>query len=204
MTGMPQNDRRLLDACFSGDRAATETLVRRFSGVVYHAVRAVLAMKDIWFADENIRELHNSVFLHLFDRNCKKLKQYTGKNGCSLATWIRVVTVRVVLNETRKKGFDSIKSRWMRLSSDELPELCGKGDDALSRMHLADRVGLLRKGLETLPETDRHLLTLLYLEEKDVPEVAGELSISIQAVYTRKHRAMQRLQAYYKESLEEI
>ena len=103
MSSLFHKDRRLLEQCISGDGGAGEAFVRKFSDHVYRAIQYVLTLKHIRFSHHDLEDLHNTVFLKLFEGNCKKLQQYRGKNGCSLANWIKIVTTRIVLNHIRKK-----------------------------------------------------------------------------------------------------
>jgi len=99
-----REDRRLLSKCLAGDRGAWEKFVTRFSGLVYISVRDTLSSRGTFFSREDFEDLHNTVFLHLFENNCRKLSQYQGRNGCSPASWLRVVTVRMALNYVRDRS----------------------------------------------------------------------------------------------------
>jgi len=114
-------DRRLLSKIISGDGKASEDFVRRFSNLVYRAIRYTLVTKHIIFSTQDLEDLHNTVFLNFFEQGCKKLRQYEGKNGCSLGTWIRIVAVRIVLNHLRKKGVDALTWEKKRTALDEIP-----------------------------------------------------------------------------------
>ena len=100
-----KEDRELLSKCVSGDRTASEMLVRRFSDLVYRAVQYTLMAKHVSFNRHDLEDLHNTVFLRLFEQGCKKLRQYQGKNGCSLASWIRMIAVRTVLDHLRTVSY---------------------------------------------------------------------------------------------------
>jgi len=106
-----EQDRSLLSGCFADNGEARETLVRQFSNLVYQAVLHTLTAKSVQFNRHDVEDLHNNIFVKLFDNNCRKLRQYKGRNGCSLATWIRLVAVRTVLDHLRKKGVDAIAGR---------------------------------------------------------------------------------------------
>ena len=98
------DDRRLLSRCLEGNREAWEKFVTRFSGLVYKSVKDTLSTKGVSFNREDIEDLHNSLFLRLFENSCKKLRQYQGKNGCSPASWLRVVTVRTDTESHQRQG----------------------------------------------------------------------------------------------------
>lgn len=186
-------DRDLLSRCFSGDGEAAENLVRRFSNLVYKAIQHTLIVKHISFNKEDLEDFHNTVFLRLFEHGCKKLKQYQGKNGCSLATWINLITVRTVLDHLRKKGVDSIARRDTKITLDEVYGLKGDECDGLALLERAEKEQLLREGMQNLPPRDRLFMKLHFDQGLSVAEVAAAMQVSVENVYTIKHRAIQRL-----------
>ena len=105
MIASSSKDRRWLKKCIAGDKKACIKFVREFSDLVYRSVRNTLWVKNVHFNQYDIEDLHNTVFLKLFENQSQKLRQFKGKNGCGLGTWIRTITVRIVLNHIRKKGF---------------------------------------------------------------------------------------------------
>ena len=188
-----EEDRDLLAGCFAGDSEAAETLVRQFSNLVYKTIQHTLIVKHISFNKEDLEDFHNTVFLRLFERGCKKLKQYQGKNGCSLATWINLITVRTVLDHLRKKGVDSIARRDTQITLDEVYGLKGDECDGLALLERAEKEQLLREGMQNLPPRDRLFMKLHFDQGLSVAEVAAAMQVSVENVYTIKHRAIQRL-----------
>jgi RNA polymerase sigma factor (sigma-70 family) len=190
-----EEDRDLLAGCFSGDGEATETLVRRFSNLVYKAIQHTLIVKHVYFNKEDLEDFHNTVFLRLFERGCKKLKQYQGKNGCSLATWIKLITVRVVLDHLRKRDVDSIARRSAQIPLDEVYGLKGDECDGLALLEREEKGRLLREGIQNLSPRDRLFMKLHFDQGLPVAEIAAAMQITIENVYIVKHRAIQRLKA---------
>lgn len=191
-----EEDRQLLSRCFSGDRKASETLVRRFSDLVYRSVQYTLMAKNVSFDIQDLEDLHNTVFLKLFEQGCKKLRQYQGKNGCSLASWIRMIAVRTVLDHLRKKGVDAMVWQKKRVPLEELPEL--KADDVEfgSQIEKAEQARLLQDSMQRLPPRDRLFVKLHFDQGLSVAEVAEAMHLSIGNAYTIKHRAIQRLKSH--------
>jgi RNA polymerase sigma factor (sigma-70 family) len=192
-------NRSLLDRCFGGDRKAAETFVRQFSGLVYRSVQYILRARQVPFDKPLLEDLHNTVFLQLFERNCKKLRQFQGRNGCSLATWISLVAVRSVLNHLRKKGYDAVCRRKQPLSLDDLPELCSAEMDASAQLVKAEQELRLQEGIQNLPPQGRLLMKLHLGQGLAVEEVAAAMQISVQNAYTIKHRAIQKLKSAFQE-----
>lgn len=121
-----EETRVLLSRCFAGDRQAAEGLVRQYSSLVYYAVRNTLLVKVVSFSNQDLEDLHNTVFLALFEDHCRKLKQFEGRNGCSLASWIKLVAVRMVLDHLRRKGVNSLGYRELRIPLEEVYGLRGE------------------------------------------------------------------------------
>jgi RNA polymerase sigma factor (sigma-70 family) len=191
-----EEDRHLISKCISGNRAAWETLVRRFSNLVYQTVRSTFLAKQAPFSRQDLEDLHNTVFLGLFDQGCAKLKLYQGRNGCTPASWIRIVSVRTVLNHLRKKGVDGPFWEKKKTPVEELSWLKGEEQGPLALMESAEQEKLVHEGMERLAPRDRLFMKLHIDQGLRVEEVAEALQISVQNAYVVKHRAVERLRTY--------
>ena len=191
-----KDDRQLISGCVSGDRQALETLVKRFTGLVYKSVHYTLLTKNVPFQNQDLEDLHNTVFMQLFENNCKKLNQYQGKNGCSLASWIKVVTVRIVLNHIRKKGMDAIGWQKRRLALDDIAELRGESEETWVIMERSEQERLLDEGIQWLAPRDKLFVKLHFERGYSVEEIAETMQLTTQNIYTLKHRVVQRIKDY--------
>jgi RNA polymerase sigma-70 factor (ECF subfamily) len=191
-----EEDRRFIAKCVSGDRGAWETLVRRFSNLVYQSVRSTFLTKHIPFNRQDLEDLHSTVYLRLFEQGCAKLKLYQGRNGCTLTSWIRIVTVRIVLNHLRKKGVDAPLWEKKKTPVEELSWLRGDDQGPLALMESTEQERLVHEGMESLAPRDRLFMKLHIDQGLPVEEVAEALHISVQNAYVVKHRAVERLKSY--------
>ena len=195
MTSFNDKDQEILCRCFSGDKETSEILVRRFSDMVYRTVRYTLMGKHVHFTIHDLEDLHNTVFLQLFEKDCKKLRQYQGKNGCSLASWIKLITVRIVLNHLRKKGHDAMAWQKKRVSLEDMAELKGDETEALSAIEKTEQERLFKAGIKSLSSRERLFIKLLVYDGLPVSEVAETMHLSIQNAYSIKHRTIQKLRS---------
>ena len=101
-----EEERELLHECIVKGRK--DELAEQYLNLVYETIRKTLILKNVQSTDEDIKELRNEVFLKLFNKDCRKLKQFKEGAGLSLASWIMMITSRSVLDVLRKKGFDSL------------------------------------------------------------------------------------------------
>jgi len=191
-----EEDRQLLSRCLAGSRKASESLVRRFSNLVYQSIQYTLKAKHVSFNKQDLEDLHNTVFLRLFDRKCKKLRQYQGKRGCSVTTWIRMIAVRIVLDHLRKKGVDAIASKKDRIPLEKLPELKDGAKDIMAEMEKLDRKHLLQVAIKKLPPRDRLFMKLHFDQGLSMAEIAEIMQLSMGNIYTVKYRVIQRIKSY--------
>ncbi len=191
-----QEDRELLSRCLAGNRMASETLVRRFSDLVYRSVQYTLMTWHVSFNRHDLEDLHNTVFLRLFEQGCRKLRQYKGKNGCALASWIRMIAVRTVLDHLRKKGVDAIGQQKKRIPLEGLPELRSDEVDVGAQIEKVEQGRLLQKAMQRLLPRDRMFMKLHFNHGLSIGEVAEIMQLSISNAYTLKHRTIQRLKSH--------
>jgi len=152
--------------------------------------------KSVPFNRQDLEDLHNTVFLQLFERGCKKLRQYQGRNECSLASWIRMIAVRTVLDHLRKKGVDAMVWQKKRVPLESLPELKTGGMDCEARMEEAEQKRLVQLGMQRLPPRDRLFMKLHFDQGLSIAEVAETMQVSMGNAYTIKHRAIERLKLH--------
>ena len=170
-----KEDQHLISKCISGNRGAWGTLVRRFSNLVYQTVRTTLLAKQAPFRRQDLEDLHNTVFLGLFEQGCVKLKHYQGINGCTAASWIRIVAVRTVLNHLRKKGVDGPFWEKKKTPVEELSWLRGEDQGPLALMEDAEQKKLVHEGIKSLAPRDRLFMKLHMDQGLRVEEVAEAL-----------------------------
>ena len=191
-----QEDRDLLSECLSGNRKASGTLVRRFSDLVYRSVQYTLMTRHVPFNKQDLEDLHNTVFLRLFEKRCRKLRQYQGKNGCTLASWIRMIAVRTVLDHLRKKGVDAMVWQEKCIPLEALPELRSDEVEFGDQIEKAEQGRLLQEAMQKLLPRDRMFMKLHFNHGLSIGEVAEIMQLSISNAYTLKHRTIQRLKSH--------
>lgn len=195
-------DQKNLKKCISGDKRAQEEFVRHFSDPIYKWIQFTLKARHIPFSRQDLEDMHNTVFLKLFEKRCKKLRQYKGKNGCSVFSWIRLITIRMVIDFIRSQHRDVIARSEPNYSLENIPDLSEDEAGHLRLMEKAEQARLLRKAMRALQSRDRLFLKLHCLHGLSIPKVAGILKISENNAYSLKHRAIGRLKKVIMERTE--
>lgn len=188
-------DQVIYAGCISEERHSQEAFIRRFSNLVYRSIQYTLRIRHISCSQSDIEDLHNTVFVKLFERKCKKLRQFKGKNGCSLSSWIRLITVRTVMDSLRKARTDALTRKESVLSLDALADMKSETPEPWTLLNKGEQYRMIRNGLLSLFPRDRLFLKLHCFEGLSIREVAGILRISEGNAHSLKHRAIQRLKA---------
>jgi RNA polymerase sigma-70 factor (ECF subfamily) len=188
----PTSSEPLLAALHARAPGAAEELVRTYRPVVREALCRFLAQRCRGRTDL-ADDLTHDVFVALFRDDNAKLRQFQGRNGCSLAGWLRVVAVRLAIDTLRRErrvvSMDDDSQRMHDLrralaSTSPGPEQMVAGGELGERLRLA---------VEALPPKDRMLVELHVLRGAPIEDVATALGASMNAVYVRKSRILDRL-----------
>lgn len=185
-------DRDIIDGCIKGDRALRDLFVRRFSNLVYAAIQGVFKVRQRPFVREDMDDLHNTVFMVLFERNCRKLSQFEGRNGCSLASWVRMIAVRHVLDEFRKQGHARVVNEdigSLEFMEGVIPEEPSPETRMVNREHLE----IVEVAMDGMLPRDRLFIRLHCFDGLPLDQVARIMNVTPNTVYSIKNRAIQRL-----------
>ena len=187
-----KTDRALLSGCLQGDQRCHEIFVRQFSSLVFSTILKVIKSKNAHLSEQSIEDLHQNVFLSLFDRRCRKLRQYKGKNGCSLASWVRLVTGNMVLDYLRR-GMDALAPRQQIMPLEMAAELNAPEPLPIDQLTAAEQWQQIENGLRHLKTRDQLIIRLHCLDEQPLSDVAKILGVSEKNIHSVKHRAIKRL-----------
>ena len=187
------SDKDLLACCFRGEKAAWDAFVNRFSKLIYHSIYKAFRATNLPFDLQVTDDLYQEVFLSLFKHDYRKLKQFKGKNNCSLTSWLRMIATRTVIDFARKQrspaSLDDALPDGKSLV-ETLPDKRELPDESLEKHEWHQ---LLRNLIQELPPRDRYLFELSYYQELPDSETAQIMSLSRGAVHMRKSRIKQKL-----------
>ncbi|MBM4261565.1 MAG: sigma-70 family RNA polymerase sigma factor [Deltaproteobacteria bacterium] len=181
---MTEQEKSLIAGCLRGDKAAWDTFVQQYSNLFYHTIRKTLTTHHVERQDDLIEELFQDIFVALSADGYRKLKQFRGDNGCTLASWLRTVAARLTIDSLRKP-----KERLVEIP-DNLPADRPNIDDTLAQRQQEQR---LSEAIQELSDRDKLLVDLHYRKGLDPREIAAILHTSEAAVYTQKSRLIGRL-----------
>ena len=175
----------LLKECILGNKEKWNIFVDKYSKLIYHTIYKTLRVNDKSTRPDDVNDLFQEVFASLCADNSKKLRMFDPEKGCSsLASWLRMITVRMTIDHLRKNRPTA--------SIDDLPTEPAQAGD---QEGIIDKESLnhLREMIEELDTKDKLLVELSFMRELPPEEVAQILHISVGAFYTRKNRVIEKL-----------
>ena len=152
---------------------------RRVFGLAYSILRDRAAAED----------LAQEVFVKLW----RALPGYDGR--AQLSTWIYAITRNAAVSELRRRR------RSVSLSD---PAVFEEVEHASAVPAALPDDLMLRRRIEALPEKQRQAITLYYLDERPVEEVAAMMGLPANTVKTHLHRARASLAAAMGATGEEV
>jgi len=189
-----EGDRVLLDRCLAGDRGAWERLITSKSRLVYYALHQTFRAKGVEPDESEVEELHNEVFSRLFADDCRKLRAFEGRNGCSLASWIRLIASRTALTHIGRRGRLMLaRDGGDEEDGDPMERIADGAPAAEDVVVQAGEVARLREAVASLNPEDRLFVNLFFLREMSLPEVANVMQVTVNTIYSRKNRVLKRL-----------
>ena len=183
-----EDDVQLIRKILSGDDTAFGILVERYRKRVHTLVWRKIG--DYHYAEDIMQE----AFLQAY----KKLS--TLKNPDQFAGWLYVIANRLCIDWMRKqKRIQKQKPTMQSLEGTHLEEIEESSyTHYMSEQRMTERTeycrDLVEQLLEKLPENERTVVTLYYLDEMPTKEIGKFLGVPVNTIASRLHRARKRLQ----------
>ncbi|MDD5108614.1 MAG: sigma-70 family RNA polymerase sigma factor [Candidatus Omnitrophica bacterium] len=192
------DDLKFVQGCIKGSKQSWSEFISHYSHLIYNYIYSVLSVKGRSVSAEQVEDIFQEIFHVLIKDNCKKLATYKAKNGCSLASWLRQVTINFTIDYLRKfkstVSLDAQNEDGFSLG-DTVEDLSA---DAVEFLNDKDRRKTLQECIGLLEPDEQFFLELLLNQELSLEEIKDCLKINRGAVDMRKSRIFRKLQDCFK------
>ncbi|MEO7072312.1 MAG: sigma-70 family RNA polymerase sigma factor [Rhodanobacter sp.] len=175
-------DRELVDAVLANRAGAFARLVQEYQGLCWHIIQRMVRNP------EDARELCQDTFLRV--HQC--LHQYRYESA--LKSWIGRIAWTIALRHLQHKSIPLLAAT-DNADDDALVENIGDGFDLEAACADAEMARHLHAAMEALPPLQRALLTLYYLDETPIPQIALITGIASGTIKSHLFRARLRLRS---------
>ncbi len=193
----PEREADLVRACADGDGAAWERFVAGYAPLLASLARRMLLRRTGRAADADVDEIGACVFLALLKGERRLLRRY--RSEFRLSTYLGVICRTEVGRylrhpDRRQRAFGAGGDDGDRATPPDPADPHAESPlGALERRERDEAVLGLRAALAELPERDRLLLSMRYLDGLDYGAIADALRIRRDSVGQLLHRAKERL-----------
>jgi len=179
----PPTEEELVAAARNGDDAAFGELTQRYRNSCLK--RAMLMIRNRSDAEDEVQ----NAFWKAFQR----LDQFRGEG--TFAAWLS----RIVENQCLMRIREARNSHFVYLDepseSNVRIELVGQSSGPEDQLGTEEVIKLLRREISRIPPLLRHVMLLRDLDQMSMPDVAGQLGLSVPAAKSRLMRARMELRS---------
>ena len=172
-------ERELVNAVLAHRPGAFERLVRTYQGLCWHIIQRLVRNP------EDVRELCQDTFLRV--HRC--LGQYRG--DCALKSWIGRIAWTIAVRHLERKRIPLVDNT--NDADESLLDTVADGFDLEAAYANDETMRHLHAAIESLPPLQRTLLTLYYLEDMPIPEIASLTGLAGGTIKSHLFRARLRL-----------
>jgi RNA polymerase sigma-70 factor, ECF subfamily len=168
-------DSDLIDKIIQGDKRLYEGIIRKYNQRLYRIARSFI--KDEDEIEDVMQETYIKAYQHL--------KQFEGKSQFS--TWITRILINQANHSLNKEK--RVKNHIVT-SSEDIPDIKPSSEPTPDQNLMNDEMKkYLEQAIDELPDSLRSVYIMREVEGLSVNETSEALSISIENVKTRLHRA---------------
>jgi len=192
------DDVQLIRKILSGDDAAFSNLVEKYQNSVHALIWRQIG--DYHYAEDIMQD----AFLQAYQ------KLSTLKNPNQFAGWLYVIANRLCIDWLRKQK----RRQEQKLVMQPLEDTPAEEIEASSYTHYRSEQceteraehyhALVKKLLAKLPESERAVVTLFYLNEMSTKEIGKFMGVSVNTITSRLQRARKRLQVDQERLVQEV
>jgi len=190
---MEQSDHIIIKQVLRGNQQAYETLVGRYQDYVFTVVLRILKKREV------AEEVAQDVFVKAY----RTLRSFKGNSKFS--TWLYTIAYRSAIDEARKKKYpiDTLDGENSALQIADAYD-----QSPIAKTQQSNLKNVLQEQIQELKTEDAAVVTLHYLQEKSVKEVAEITGLSLSNVKVKLYRSREflkkRLQHYLGEELKDL
>ena len=170
------SDQEVVQRVLAGETSLFEILMRRYNRRLYRVARAIL--RDESETEDVMQHTYVAAYLHL--------GQYAGR--AQFSTWLTRIAVHEALARLRRRGREMAVGPWVEEEEDS-DGLRSAGLDPEQQVWQREMRLLLESAIDGLPVGYRSVFVLREVEGLSTIETAECLTVSVDVVKTRLHRA---------------
>lgn len=185
------DDLALLNRVLTRDEAAFGVFVDRFRNLIIACVARVGVRSGARLQDDDISDVVSETTLKMVARDYRRLRQYRVDGGCSVSSWVGVIatsTAHDFLRKERRRRTDPMLDAELERIA---PAVEGPDVDLVDR----EQRKFVDDALSEFSARDRRFVDLYFVHAMAPDDIAEEMGVSVNTVYSKKAKIKARLRS---------
>lgn len=193
-------DLQLVEDCVKGNSRAWDDFVDKYSRLIYNYIYSILKQRSPGlFNQDNVCDIFQDLFLSLSKDNCKKLSTYKAKNGCTLASWLRQVSVNFTLDYVRKSKLVFSLEDQLSEEGRSIKDMLADGTVSVEeKANVEEKSQSLHECIDKLELDDKYFIEFFLNSGLNLESLKDVLNVSRGAMDMRKARIIEKLRECFK------
>lgn len=185
-----QDEATLIPSLLDNDESAWRTFHARYGHRLQGAIINVTRRFPQLTGNDHVDEIYGALCLRLLCDDKRRLRSFDPRRGTPLGSWLCALA--------RNSAHDFLRSRrrepWLGKLGDEATtaEPVADAPDAFGVCSSREQARLVSDMIETLSPRDQQFVAM-YLDGLTPAEIAERLNISVNTVYSKRHKIQTRL-----------
>lgn len=179
----------LLRRVLQGDQGASTAFCQKYEALIFGCVLKVLRRYTVAYSADDLADLVAEVWLTLLRDDKRKLKLFDPSRGLRVASWIGMLATNCTIDQLRLRAGDTAYLEDLS-GVDQLLVDSRQPDSGIEERESAE---LARRALAELSIEERQFVLSCYHEERDPADLARDLGIAVNTVYSRKFKIREKL-----------
>jgi RNA polymerase sigma-70 factor (ECF subfamily) len=195
----PEEELSLLRGLLCDDQRAWRSFYERYSRLMYAAITRVTCRFGSLVCQEDVREIYSNLCLQLLMGNKRRLRSFDPSRGTTLGAWLALLATHSAYDflRTRRREPRTETLVGVDALSSEQPDayrICSEQPDAYRICCAREIVREVEALIEDLSLRDQEFIAVYYGQDLDPEQTAQRLGISVNTVYSKKHKIRARIE----------
>lgn len=179
----------LIREMLAGSRRAWRAFHARYDRLILRSIARVTRFQG---SGDEVREIRATLLSQLCANDMSKLRSFDADKGSKLGTFIARLATNCAIDCLRAASGGIVCEALADEDAEALVDEAPTPHEALERK---ERMALAAEMLHELTDKERELFVLYFGEGLDPEQIAARMSISVNTVYSKKHKIQSRLLA---------
>lgn len=182
-------EQALLTRVLAGDTKAWNLFCSRYDNLIVGCVLRVLRRYNASYTSADLADLVSEVWVVLLRDDRRKLRLYEPTRGYRVSSWVGLIATNCTIDQLRMRQaehsyLDDISGADRFLVASERPD---------ARLEMEETADIARQALSRLSAEEQQFIVSCYHEERAPADIARELGVTVNTVYSRKFKVREKL-----------